>query len=67
MSGSTIVLFLLPVINTSYVRNTTYRPIFKFFFWLFVANVIMLTWIGQKSVRDTFVFAGKILTLTYFF
>ena len=66
MGGSIVVLFLIPFINTSYVRNTTYRPIFKFFFWSFIANVIMLTWIGQKPVKDIFVLAGKTLTLTYF-
>ena len=32
MGGSIIVLFLLPFIYFSEVRNTTYRPIFKFFF-----------------------------------
>ena len=27
------ILLIIPFINTSEVRNTTYRPIFKFFFW----------------------------------
>ena len=34
MLGSILVLLLIPYINTSYIRNTTYRPIFKFFFGL---------------------------------
>jgi ubiquinol-cytochrome c reductase cytochrome b subunit len=66
MGGSIVVLFLIPFINTSYIRNTTYRPIFKFCFWFFITNVIILTWIGQKPVKDIFVFMGKISTLIYF-
>jgi quinol-cytochrome oxidoreductase complex cytochrome b subunit len=26
----------------------------------------MLTWIGQKPVRDTFIYAGQIATVYYF-
>jgi len=32
MVSAIAVLFLIPFSNTSYIRNTTYRPIFKFFF-----------------------------------
>jgi len=66
MGGSILVLLLIPFINTSYVRNTTYRPIFKFFFWTFVADFVILTWIGQKPVKDTFILVGQIATVYYF-
>jgi len=66
MGGSILVLLLIPFINTSDVRNTTYRPIFKFFFWLFLADFIILTWIGQKPVKDTFILVGQIATVYYF-
>lgn len=66
MLGSILVLLLIPYINTSDVRNTTYRPIFKFFFWLFIADFIVLTWVGQKPVKDAFIITGQIATLYYF-
>ena len=66
MGGSIIVLFLIPFINSSEVRNTTYRPIFKIFYWLFVADYAVLLWLGQKPVKDTYVIAGQIATLYYF-
>jgi quinol-cytochrome oxidoreductase complex cytochrome b subunit len=66
MGGSLIVLFLIPFINTSEVRNTTYRPIFKFFYWLLVSDFILLIWLGQKPVKDTYVLAGQIATVYYF-
>jgi ubiquinol-cytochrome c reductase cytochrome b subunit len=66
MVGSILVLALIPFINSSLIRNTTYRPIFKFCFWLFIADFAILTWIGQKPVKDVFVFAGQIATAYYF-
>lgn len=67
MVGSIAVLFLIPFINSSDIRNTTYRPIFKFCFWLFIADFIILTWVGQKPVRDIFILVGQIATVYYFF
>jgi quinol-cytochrome oxidoreductase complex cytochrome b subunit len=66
MVGSIAVFFLLPYVNTSNIRNTTYRPLFKFFFWLFLADFIILTWIGQKPVTNTYTFIGQIATTYYF-
>jgi quinol-cytochrome oxidoreductase complex cytochrome b subunit len=67
MGGSIIVLFLIPFINSSEIRNTTYRPLFKIFYWLFVADYAVLLWLGQKPVKDTYVIAGQLATMYYFF
>jgi quinol-cytochrome oxidoreductase complex cytochrome b subunit len=40
MFGSIIVLFFLPWLDTSKVRSAVYRPWYKLFFWLFVADCI---------------------------
>lgn len=66
MGAAILVLLTIPFLNTSYVRNTTYRPIFKFFFWLFVADYIVLTWIGQMPVRTAYIFVGQVATVYYF-
>ena len=66
MGGAILVLLVIPYINTSDIRNTTYRLIFKFCFWVFIADFIILTWVGQKPVRDSFIFLGQIATLYYF-
>jgi len=66
MGGSIVVLLLIPFINLSEIRNTTYRPFFKFFYWLFIADFVILMWIGQKPVKDVYVFAGQIATFYYF-
>jgi len=66
MGGALIVLFLIPFTNTSEVRSTTFRPIFKIFYWLLVADFLLLGWIGQKPVKDVFVWVGQVATVFYF-
>lgn len=66
MVGAILVLFLIPFTYHSDIRNTTYRPLFKICFWLFISDFIILTWVGQKPVRDTYIFVGQVSTVYYF-
>ena len=66
MGGAILVLLAIPFINTSDIRNTTFILFFMFCFWLFLADFIILTWVGQKPVRDSFILLGQIATLYYF-
>jgi ubiquinol-cytochrome c reductase cytochrome b subunit len=66
MGGALIILFLIPFTNTSEIRSTTFRPIFKIFYWLLVADFLLLGWIGQKPVKDVYVVGGLVATVFYF-
>ena len=66
MGGALIILLLIPFTNTSEVRSTTFRPIFKIFYWLLVADFLILGWIGQKPVKDVYVIVGQVATVFYF-
>ena len=66
MGGALIVLFFIPFTNTSEVRSTTFRPIFKIFYWLFVSDFLILGWIGQMPVKSVYVLVGQIATVYYF-
>jgi quinol-cytochrome oxidoreductase complex cytochrome b subunit len=66
MGAALVVLLLLPFINTSEIRSTYFRPIFKQFFWLFVVDCIILGWIGQKPVESPFIEIGQLATVYYF-
>ena len=65
--GAIVVLMLLPYINTSEVRSSFFRPLFKKIFWAFVANCFLLGWIGQNVVEYPYVEIGQICTVFYFF
>jgi len=66
MFGSLLILLLIPFINTSEIRSTTFRPLFKIFYWLLVADFLILGWVGQKPVNDQYVFTGQVATVFYF-
>ncbi len=66
MLGAILVLLSIPFTYNSLVRNTTYRPIFKIFFWAFIVDFVILTWVGQKPVKNVFVFVGQVATVYYF-
>ncbi len=66
MFGSIVILFLLPWLDTSKVRSAVYRPWYKLFFWLFVANAIFLGWLGSKPAEGSYVVMAQIGTAYYF-
>jgi quinol-cytochrome oxidoreductase complex cytochrome b subunit len=67
MAASILVLFTTPFIYYSNIRNTTYRPIFKPFFWMFIASVYFLFWVGEQEIDTPFTEIGRYATVGYFF
>jgi len=66
MFSSLIVLLFIPFLNTSEIRSTNFRPLFKIFYWLTVTNFLLLGWLGQKPVTDVYIFVGQCATAYYF-
>ena len=68
MFGSIFILVFLPVISFSLIRNTTFRPIFKIFFWTFVSDFILMFYAGSKNIKKSRnLYFGMFLTGYYFF
>nr|YP_009040610.1 cytochrome b [Nanorana taihangnica]AIA26336.1 cytochrome b [Nanorana taihangnica] len=63
---SILVLFLTPILHTSKQRSLMFRPLTKLCFWTFIANTLILTWIGGQPVEDPFVTIGQIASTAYF-
>jgi ubiquinol-cytochrome c reductase cytochrome b/c1 subunit len=66
MFGSILILVFLPWLDTSRVRSAVYRPLYRQFFWIFVAVCILLGWLGAKPAEGGYVIAARILTIYYF-
>ena len=66
MFGSIAVLFVMPWLDTSKVRSAVYRPWYKLFFWLFVANAVMLGWLGSRPAEGIYPLMSLIGTIIYF-
>ena len=66
MFGAIAVLAFLPWLDTSRVRSTSYRPLYKQFFWIFVVVSILLGWLGSKPAEGYYVLAAQVCTVYYF-
>jgi len=61
-----LVLFVLPFVNTSLVRSSLYRPLHQAFFWMLVADYILLGYLGQQVPESPFIEIGQIASVYYF-
>ena len=64
---SIIALIIFPFLTNSKINSGYFRPFFKFFFWLFIMDFIILAWIGGQPVEEPYYIIGQIATAYYFF
>nr|YP_011017565.1 apocytochrome b [Antithamnionella miharai]WQF69340.1 apocytochrome b [Antithamnionella miharai]WQF69365.1 apocytochrome b [Antithamnionella miharai] len=66
MIFSILILAFLPWIHSTEIRSSRFRPIYKFFFWVFISCSLLLGWIGGMPVEDPYILIGQILSIYYF-
>jgi quinol-cytochrome oxidoreductase complex cytochrome b subunit len=67
MFGSIAVLFVLPWLDSSPVRSARFRPLYKWFFWVLLADCFLLGYLGSQPPEGVFVILAQLGTLYYFF
>lgn len=66
MVSSILVLALLPILHVCKIRSSAYRPIYKKFYWLFIANFFLLIWLGSQPAEDPYVICAQLASTYYF-
>ena len=66
MFAALLSIMLLPVMDLGRSRGFQFRPISKFFFFVFLGDFLMLMILGAKHVEDTFIALGQVSTVLYF-
>ena len=66
MFGAIIVMALAPWLDTSSVRSGRYRPMFKWWFWIFVVNFFVLMWAGAMPAEGIYPYIALIGSAYWF-
>jgi ubiquinol-cytochrome c reductase cytochrome b subunit len=66
MLGSLLILLAMPILDTSRVRGSQFRPLMRFAFWAFVTDFFLLMYLGSQHAEEPFITVGAIATVFYF-
>jgi ubiquinol-cytochrome c reductase cytochrome b subunit len=67
MFGAILILFFLPWLDRSKVRSANYRPWYKIAFWVFVADCLLLGYVGGCPPDEPYVTISRFAAIYYFF
>ncbi|MBE1236977.1 cytochrome b N-terminal domain-containing protein [Phaeovibrio sulfidiphilus] len=66
MLASILVLYIMPYLDRSPVRSGSFRPLFRWAFWIFVADCLFLGWLGAQLAEEPYITLIRIATVIYF-
>lgn len=66
MFSAILIILTLPYTDLGETKGYQFRPLSKAFFYVFVANFLILMQLGAKHVESPFIELGQISTVLYF-
>nr|YP_009503084.1 cytochrome b [Anomalurus pelii]ASM91414.1 cytochrome b [Anomalurus pelii] len=66
LAMSILILMTMPIIHNSKQRSLMFRPFSQFTFWILVADLLTLTWIGGQPIEYPFMTIGQLASTLYF-
>jgi ubiquinol-cytochrome c reductase cytochrome b subunit len=56
----------MPILDVSRVRGGQFRPLWRFAFWILVADLIILGYLGSQHPSQPYITIGAVATAIYF-
>jgi len=66
MVGSIFILFALPWLDRAKTRSGTYRPLFRQFFYIFVAVCLLVGYLGAQPAEGIYITLARLASIYYF-
>ena len=66
MFSAIFIILIMPITDLGKTRGLQFRPLSKIFFYIFVANFLILLQLGAKHVESPFIELGQVSTVLYF-
>ncbi|HVY13186.1 MAG TPA: cytochrome b N-terminal domain-containing protein [Alphaproteobacteria bacterium] len=63
---SIAVLFVLPWLDKSPVRSARFRPLYRLFFWIHLADCVLLGYLGSQPPEGIYVILSQLAMIYYF-
>ena len=66
MLSAIFILAALPWLDTSKIRSAVFRPLYKQFYWIIVADVLILGYVGAMPAEGLYLLVARVATAYYF-
>tara|TARA_B100001057_G_scaffold492498_1_gene585014 strand:+ start:448 stop:1713 length:1266 start_codon:yes stop_codon:yes gene_type:complete len=66
MLSAIFILAALPWLDTSKIRSAVFRPLYKQFYWILVADVLILGYVGAMPAEGLYLLVARVATAYYF-
>jgi ubiquinol-cytochrome c reductase cytochrome b subunit len=66
MLSAILILAALPWLDTSKIRSAVFRPLYRQFYWILVADVLILGYVGAMPAEGLYLLVARVATGYYF-